>query len=198
MPFYDIPSSVCPSCGDDTLLVDLNFCCKKCTNIYTISIDILKNRLFLSKSDVDKIKKEMIRIWELDQKHRKDLDKKIDKYHEIEDLSPVHEVRYQGSILEIIKSIKKDYGFNSLNEVLFFCLSTTDFILKAIRSMPGSRVYLQDNHGNKTSDVKTVIMKKQTKFMNEIQNRDIVNEFLTQMAVLFKMDDMERNKHPEE
>ena len=198
MPFYSVPKVQCPSCKDNALLLELTYVCRKCAECHTVDIEFLDDKIYISKKDNDAVKKVIHKQWENKMDRIKAEVNEDSTKSAVEDFLPFYQTTFSGAAYNTLKEMKNKYKFVSIDELLLFCISTTNLFIKSIYDLPGAKVHLLDNEGNKTADIKKAILKSKVDFINEMQNRNSAQIFMSEMMDRFRIYDLECDKGKED
>jgi predicted nucleic acid-binding Zn finger protein len=180
------PVCECPSCSANCYLLNLELGCEKCSHVY--GMDNSKIKVKLSEDNINEIKKEII----LQQK--RDLFLRSSMNNIDEDELHSFNVIYKDQMLNTLKSIKREYKFTNLLFVIKFITEGFLFILHEMKKMSGNKIYLVDSNGNRSLEIKKTILGNAYKAFNEEVNRTTVERYLESINILFKIEDIKKDK----
>lgn len=185
-----LPTADCPGCDNSIYPLEITFACEKCSEIYHVPSNLLENQIHFCKTDSEKTKKYLIEY----SNRRKVIDMNLnDALDRDEDNKKKYDVSFGGDVLDILKQIKKTYGFKNLGMVIHFVFQVFMLTLKELRTLPGTKVYLVDDLGNKSKEIKQTVLGKTYDAFNKEQDSYVVERFLDDINVLFKVDEV-KNK----
>lgn len=170
-----LPVVTCPTCGGNCYSMSINFRCEKCSFESVIDSSLLDDNFELSKVDSDAIKEYLVSF----AKAMKSVN--ISSSRVNEDALNEYPIIYKGQILDMMKRMKKDYGFPALMMVVKYITEGFVFVLKKMKEMPGSKVYLVDELGNRSEDIKKAFLREAYKAFNKEQDTEIVDKFLKEL-----------------
>ncbi len=157
-----IPIITCPECSGSCYPMVLQIRCEKCEGTYDIDTNIFsENTKFVTiKSD------------ELDRYMSYLLTEKTQEFT----------VVYKGQVLSTLDNLKRMCGFPTLLLVVKYITEGFIYILNEMSRMPGEKIYLVDDLGNKSKELKSEFLRKAYDAFNEEHDKGVVNKFIHSLS----------------
>src|SRR5690606_17447575 len=100
--------------------------CRKCAECHTVDIEFLDDKIYISKKDNDSIKKVIDKQWKNKMDRIKMEANGDENKQAVEDFLPFYQTTFSGAMYNRLKEMKNEYKCASIDELLLFCISTTD------------------------------------------------------------------------
>lgn len=185
-----LPIASCPGCENSIYPIEIIFACEKCSDIYYVPVSMIDSYIHFCKADTKSMNSYLVEFFnkkKILDLHLSSPNAETDKD---EEKRSKYDVSFGGEVLEILKQVKKVYGFKNLGIVMHFVFQVFMLTLKEIRALPGDKVYLVDNLGNKSKEIKKSVLGKTYDAFNAEQDKYIVERYLEDINVLFTVDDV--------
>jgi hypothetical protein len=186
-----LPKVECPNCKEDAVPTHLIFACKCCSNNFPINVALFPSDLEFSKDDVDEANRVARSSHKKIAALRKHKAKANSEEFVDDDGIQEHSSRFHGNALKLLKRVKKTYDFGTIDEAVRFVFSSYISMVDEMKHLSGKSVYLTDENGNRSEDLKKRIFKKHIDTFNQMQNAYFADQFLQQMSIAINAKDVE-------
>lgn len=186
-----LPIITCTECGGNAYAIEITFACEKCQTMVPINTDQVCEHIVFSKADNEHITKYIKAYF----KRKAILEKKTiyDGYQIDNNDAEMYTHRFTGKGLSAIKLIKKKFKINTYNVVINTLVRNFLYLIKTLDSLGGDRVYLVDEHGNMTEDIKAELLKNIEKEYDTEKDKLLVDSFLEDISLRFNINNI-KNK----
>lgn len=158
----------CPSCFNDMYITHIKLLCEKCGFGAKIPYHILYDKLELDKSKELAIKNEIFR----------QLKSKYDMSKRAIPSQNHHTTTFKGEVLEFIQGVSSEFDLKSNDKALSFIISSFYVLKKFISNMQGKKIYLIDEHGNRSPNFMSAVFKEYEDLFIYSQDRQNVKNLI--------------------
>lgn len=186
-----LPVAECPSCQNSIYPVEITFICEKCSEIFYVPADLMEGYIHFCKNDLDNMNEYLSKTF--NKKKALEFNKTI--VPQDENNLQIFKISLKGRVLETFKQIKSIYSFEKLEQVIHLVIEGFVFVLKEIRKLPGDRIYLVDNLGNKSPEIKKGFLNRAEKSFNQEQDSYLVSQYLEKIDMKFKIEELKKKDY---
>jgi hypothetical protein len=181
-------NDLCPNCLNKSLApASVTFGCAGCGNTFPVDLAEADSSISIDPEDAAKIMNNIVEIFKTQRFAEAMEDDLNNDFILSEDNITSYSVLFQDKILDAIKQTKKDCKIDTLMNTVTFIISGFLFVLKAVLSMPGKEVYMVDDLGTRTKDIRNNIFGLAKETVEDQKNKLIVEKFINHMALALAM-----------
>lgn len=184
-----LPTITCPHCAAKAFATKMILSCEHCSTTYPINFADLADYVEFNTADTDQMRVILGNLYQKMQQAESSAQKNTDKTERSNSLKQYHAV-FSGKGLELLKRLRADMGYETLQETLAFMLSAVVCLIAELKHIDGKEVYLADNQGNRSDDIKPKILKGQQDIFHSKVNTEAVESLLASMNIRMAVDDM--------
>jgi len=168
---------ICPKCAGDANLFELDFVCEDCNNIYSLNAcnmpDVQTSKRLDTKALLSKIV-----CYDVDKEKGKDIS--------VVEHPNMISMDYSGEVCEFILRFKEKFSITSVEDVMRIIFQGFIVMLETIENAPGAEVYLIDSGGNRSPNLKSLVLfKKKLELMKQKEQQKVTaKEFLFRIEKL--------------
>ena len=121
-------------------------------------------------------------------KNKTERSKSLKQYHAV----------FSGKGLELLQRLRSDMEYSTFQETLAFMLSAVVCLIAEMKHIDGKEIYLADNSGHRSGDIKPKILRGQHEIFHSKQDSEAVESLLAAMNISLDVDSVKARETKDE